>query len=418
MESDKFVVVSNKKKDVQTILRQDFGFTIFPSSGDGHCILHSFQNSWQHQLSSSTKPSMEAIINGIFVECVLNRQSYVPFTNLSVPAFVSQMKSYLLNRQYSSAFCDVVPLILSNAFQVGISVLNNVRGKLFTYEITPFSGSTNGHICVYRSSDHYSGLRPSVSQAKDTIVDTHCTKSTVPTCNKFSPLNTDQHLNDPSYLAEFPSIVEAAQIESQQKQKLKKEARQRKLKRNNHKAVTKSGNTETLVIGTSHVRGVGLSLNRKKINALSFCNPGCNISHISSRIHKMIPQNFQGRIVLQVGGNDCTEVHSEMVIYKFEALLFLIRQHAPECTIFISEIPQRRGNDYTSYKISTVNNFLHHLSLFEHEVYFIEHSHLRSTEYIKADGVHMSQTGYELYIDNLCSCLSDFHLVPTKLLGT
>ena len=102
----------------------------------------------------------------------------------------------------------------------------------------------------------------------------------------------------------------------------------------------------------------------------------------------------------------------------FEALLFLIRQHAPECTIFINEIPQRRGNEYTCYKISTVNNFLHHLSLFEHDVHFIEHPHLRSAEYIMADGVHMTKQGYNIYIDNIYTCLSDFRLVPTRILGT
>ena len=174
--------------------------------------------------------------------------------------------------------------------------------------------------------------------------------------------------------------------------------------------------SECIVIGTSHVRGVGASLNLKKINAISLCNPGCTIPQISCRIHNMIPRNFCGNVILQVGGNDCSEVHSEMVIYRFETLLFLIRQHAPECRIYVNEVPQRSGNKYIAYKIRNVNDFLHHMSVFE-DISLICHPHLRSENYLRKDGVHFNKEGYELYINNIISELTDFRVVthPTMV---
>ena len=131
----------------------------------------------------------------------------------------------------------------------------------------------------------------------------------------------------------------------------------------------------------------------------------------------MVPKQFSGNIIVQVGGNDCSDVTSEIVKYRFEALLFLIREHAPNSKIFISQIPQRRGNAYTSYKIREVNNFLHLLSLFEPNLFYISHPHLDSDNHLCKDGVHMTKMGYNEYVKNLADYLRDFHLahIPSKI---
>jgi hypothetical protein len=227
---------------------------------------------------------------------------------------------------------------------------------------------------------------------------------------------------DRIYVKEFPTILESNDQINETK-KRNKLAKTRTSKNSQVKKCTTSNDvnmktSDVLVLGTSHVRGLGLSLNRRKINATALCNPGCQIPHISRRIPYMIPTNFKGSLILQVGGNDCSEYNAETVINRYEALLFLIQEHAPMSKIYISQIPQRYGCQYASYKIKTVNNFLHHLSLFEQNIFFISHPHLDSDENLKRDGVHLTQCAFDLYVTNIADSLQDFRVSPYLNMGT
>ena len=217
ISNDAFVLVSNKKNGTHETILNKYGFNVCSTAGDGHCILHAFSNSWTYQILSHTKPSMETILNGLFIECVNKRERYIPFTELSSTGFTLQMKTYLLQKHYSSAFCDLVPLMLSNIFNVQITILNNVNGTIHCHDIVPTCDYVKGHVHLLRSGDHYNGLRPSVAQRKSDGPPQKPKTPPVVTKNKFWVLSEEQSSFSlsSSYLHEFPSISESQMLDKQ-----------------------------------------------------------------------------------------------------------------------------------------------------------------------------------------------------------
>ena len=405
-----FTHVSKRKIPVTRVISDKFGMVPQYTKGDGHCVLHAFHQSWNNQIRSPAAPDLETIISSIFVECTAKREQYLPFTCLSSVNFTNQLHRYLLKKEYLTSFCDLVPLILANSFGIRIIVLNDVKGTLHTCEIAPSCSKFNATLYIFRSDDHYSALsvqttsRTPITQVKHTDFKSY----SVATSNKFSVLKDESSsFSGNDYDNNFP-VSNFAVKQSKFSRKTQK------------KGVRKPyiAASDVLVVGTSHVRGVGAALNRIKVNALAYANPGCNIHHISRRIHNMVPKHFTGKVVLQVGGNDCGETDSETVIGRFEALVFLLRSHAPDCQLFVNEIPPRNKCSYSTFKIRTVNDFLHHLSLFEKNITYISHSHFADVQHFKKDGVHLNNTGFDLYIQTLANCLQDFPLPQFSTNGT
>ena len=419
--SDGFSVVTKKHKKIDQILVEHFGLLKQDTRGDGHYILYSFQDSWTNQVKSRISPTQDIIISSLFVECVTNRDKYLPFTTYSPSEFTKCLGNYLSQKVYLNSFCDLVPLILANAFHVKIHILNHVNGKVHTHDVVPFDGKFQFSVFILREGDHYCALRPS---AKPVLVETNTptlsnvSNFSLSTTNRFELLQTDVHLHDSDvYSTDFPTLESAKLVPKKKRVTMPKfikkktpEQSTKELQSHNDSDYTCS---DVLVIGTSHVRGVGAALNKVKINAVSLSNPGREIQHISRRIHHMVPKDFRGNILLQVGGNDCCEVDSEMVICRYEALLFLIRQIAPRSHILISEIPPRVKTPYVSYKIRTVNNFLHHLSLFEANVFYISHPYFINKSLFKKDGVHLNNNGFQYYVSHLADTLQDFRLAKS-----
>ena len=128
----------------------------------------------------------------------------------------------------------------------------------------------------------------------------------------------------------------------------------------------------TIIIGTSQVRGLGKHMNISGVNSISYCYPGCDITHITSRVKSIIPENFPGNIILQVGGNDASEVDEKETMSRYATLLNTIADHAPMCIVHASAIPPRNKGSYVNYKIDVVNDFLYQDSLFNEQVSFNE----------------------------------------------
>ena len=136
------------------------------------------------------------------------------------------------------------------------------------------------------------------------------------------------------------------------------------------------------------------------MNTLSFTNPGCQITHIIHRIKDMVPVSYNGNIILQFGGNDCSSVDSQTVLSRFQSLIHCVKSHAPHCTLTVSEIPPRFKNEFTNYKIREVNQTLHHMSLSSPNFVFLSSPSFSSIHF-KRDGVHFNKSGFKLYVNNI-----------------
>ena len=115
----------------------------------------------------------------------------------------------------------------------------------------------------------------------------------------------------------------------------------------------------------------------------------------------MIPRNFMGKVIVQVGGNDCSAIDSERTISRFDSLIKVINEHAPSCKLFMCEIPPRYRDSFTQYKIRTVNDALHHFSMFSNNVHFISCPDYVPDTHFKMDGVHLNDKGFDAYVSNL-----------------
>jgi hypothetical protein len=177
--------------------------------------------------------------------------------------------------------------------------------------------------------------------------------------------------------------------------------------------ITPRREPKTIVIGTSHVRNIGLSLNKKGVDCVSFTNGGCSISHILPRMKNMIPNNFQGNIVVQVGGNDLLVLKTDTVIHDYECFIQEIFCVAPSSQIYTCAVPPRLNGDRDAFnsKRLELNKYLLSTSSSTTNISFINCPVRESPRYFRRDGVHFNKRGFSLYINNLVSSLSqDFHM--------
>lgn len=404
------------------------------TAADGHCLLHAVRRSWQLQILDTPAPSLLELQSAIFNEAICKSGMYRDFFCDTYIAFKTQMMAYLLNKSFNVNFVDLVPLMICNFYSLNICIVNvdNV-GRYSFIDICPSNGKTAFKtIYMHRSFQHYSALELSVPRANAMPYTTEqpvtgSTVTSVTTQNRFSCLA------DPE---EFPplSTVEMATpaatvVNGDRVKVISTKASKVKVKScKKNKNVVKSTNLiqitpeskemqrpssvniisetklqetekkDVIVIGTSLVRDIGVKLNDQNVNAIVYTHAGCSIQHIAPRFRQMIPSNYNGCIVLQVGGNDCTDNDSESVINKYEAFLNDIQVYAPSAHILVSAIPPRRGSPYLKYKIDSVNDYLHFRSTFDKKVSFIE-CPLSSTKlHFRNDGVHFSPLGKTIYI--------------------
>ncbi len=98
---------------------------ILRSPWGGHCFLYSVSNSWSKQLSYLPPIGLEHIKANICIETVTNGHQYLHFlhtTNRS--SILAELRSYLINKHYNQAFCDIVPSIIANGLQTNLLIYN------------------------------------------------------------------------------------------------------------------------------------------------------------------------------------------------------------------------------------------------------------------------------------------------------
>ena len=101
---------------------------------------------------------------------------------------------------------------------------------------------------------------------------------------------------------------------------------------------------DTVIIGTSLVRGVSSNLHKRNIDNVSYCYPGAEIPTIRSRINSVLPRNSTPRqVFLQAGGNDLESHPADQVIKQYDKLIHQVKSRCSNATtILLGRIPPRR----------------------------------------------------------------------------
>lgn len=139
------------------------GWSVVPSPGDGHCLIHSVNTSWRNQIHHKPPMDNDAIKALVFTETVSHADQYLPFTeDCSVASLMHGLHTYLLQRRYNQSFGDLVPCIMANAMNVHINIMNETsNGEIRKVDIAPeqrTGRSPARNLLVHRLKDHYNGI--------------------------------------------------------------------------------------------------------------------------------------------------------------------------------------------------------------------------------------------------------------------
>ena len=114
------------------------GWQIKTSPDDGHCLLHSVITSVKSQLPHYIGHTLQETIAAIESEVSSNFIEYVSLGFEDDSDLQVQMDHYTKFKLYNSNFGDIVPLILSRALDLKITVLDtNSSGVVFVSIFPP-----------------------------------------------------------------------------------------------------------------------------------------------------------------------------------------------------------------------------------------------------------------------------------------
>lgn len=130
---------------------------LLKSPGDGHCLMHSVVSSWNQQLQRRDI-TLHCLMSKIFIETVINTDLYLGFVSPATKLFTS-LRRYLINKSYDNDFCDIVPLIIANALQVNLHIINVNSIQTFDDILISCNGTSVDTILIYRCRDHYDAVQ-------------------------------------------------------------------------------------------------------------------------------------------------------------------------------------------------------------------------------------------------------------------
>ena len=139
-------------------------FKVIPADKDGHCLVQAF---CQHTVGLHKKAIMECLLN--FLNVRENAERYCQFTT-SYNSFIQDMNSYIYLKYFSNDFCDILPKILSECFNVKILIVSRDEGNLSEICISPEVGVfpmfpvecllQTGYVVLLKTGEHYDALIP------------------------------------------------------------------------------------------------------------------------------------------------------------------------------------------------------------------------------------------------------------------
>ena len=106
------------------------------SLADGHCLIHSILSCLRAKYGAS-ELSINDLLCKLKNECYLNVAKYMPFFDGDYISFFNLMHKYVDDKSYSMSFCDLVPIMMSNALDEGIVIINDSIDDFFVTVLSP-----------------------------------------------------------------------------------------------------------------------------------------------------------------------------------------------------------------------------------------------------------------------------------------
>ena len=134
-------------------------YEIQEAPSDGHCLLHAIVSSANSQLSDCVYYDIGYLIDVVRRETHTNINEYVQFYEENPhAALLRDMDRYLNYKIYNTRYGDIVPMILANALQLNLVLINDltVVQKLQLVECrVPHYGK---FVALQKCPDHYNGI--------------------------------------------------------------------------------------------------------------------------------------------------------------------------------------------------------------------------------------------------------------------
>ena len=164
---------------------------------------------------------------------------------------------------------------------------------------------------------------------------------------------------------------------------------------------------QVAVIGSSIVRGVGLGLNKRGVDAVTFTYPGCEVPQITERISDILTKAYQpDTVVLQCGGNDLQNNRTPSeVIHQIDILVNEVKRCCPGATVVVNKIPSRGHDDVLLNNISFVNDLISNLA---GDILCLDPCP-KMFRYYANDEVHLNRSGKRFFVHQLAKSLINFH---------
>ena len=98
-------------------------FTISRSPGDGHCLLHSFVCSYNSQVFTNDKLSVENLTNKLRLQSNTDLEKYSISTGVNISALMKLKDEYVNQKKYDSEYGDIVPYIIVDIMKCNIGII-------------------------------------------------------------------------------------------------------------------------------------------------------------------------------------------------------------------------------------------------------------------------------------------------------
>ena len=168
---------------------------------------------------------------------------------------------------------------------------------------------------------------------------------------------------------------------------------------------------QVAVTGTSIIHGVGLGLNKRGVDALTFTYPGCEVPQITERISSILTKAYQpDTVVLQCGGNDLQYNRSPAeVMEQIDILVKEVRRCRPGATVVVNKIPPRGRDDVLLQSISYVNNLISDMARDSKQSILCLDPCPKMFKYYANDEIHLNRSGKRFFVYQLAKSLINFH---------
>ena len=140
---------------------RDKKLTIKRSVGDGHCLLYSVITCWNTDITDYPNINLSSLKSAIHKEATKNAASYIDWLDdADKPSFHTALKHYLYYKRYNTCVGDMIPLMITKALNLKITLLNRMNHGVVEVSTTEPDRppATDKAITVYRNGHHFDAV--------------------------------------------------------------------------------------------------------------------------------------------------------------------------------------------------------------------------------------------------------------------